>query len=274
MPDLRLPEAAWGNPHGRVMKRKRPDINFDIAIDADSQVNHFKHQKNTDGHDSIDLTPSHRILDVLGSAATESARKISTREPQPSLPSAPMLGTQSHPVSKLARPQFPAPLRRSQSSQPVPIEGKVIQKWDSKEWDGDEFDSDDENMSLAVTMKLATELSLLKSFLETYRKFNIHLGGKQELLYTQLRMMHFLSLTQANHFQRSYRAPATKVSSPSFPQPSAKSNRTPHTCEPSATRSNAAIPPPASWNSSPRRLLADASLAVNICGKLWRRRWT
>lgn len=33
-------------------------------------------------------------------------------------------------------------------------------------------------MSLAVTMKLANELSLLKSFLEMYRKFNVHLGGE------------------------------------------------------------------------------------------------
>ena len=42
------------------------------------------------------------------------------------------------------------------------------------ERDDNVFDSDGENMSLAVTMKLANELSLLKSFLDIYKKFSIH----------------------------------------------------------------------------------------------------
>ena len=52
--------------------------------------------------------------------------------------------------------------------------------WGPAEWDDDAFDSDGETMSLAVTMRLANELSLPKSFLGIYKKFNIHLGGKQK----------------------------------------------------------------------------------------------
>ena len=42
----------------------------------------------------------------------------------------------------------------------------------------DAFDQDDVNMSLAVLMELASDLSLLKSFLRLYKQFDTHLGGE------------------------------------------------------------------------------------------------
>lgn len=226
MPDLRLPEA-WGRSSGRTTKRKRLDTDFDIAVDTDDQVEHFKRQNSENDHDNIDLTPSHRIPDVLYS---ESAPQISRGEPQPSqLPASLVRAETSQPITSrqsrspqsstlLSEPGLfkqstllPEPqtsqrstlttesqssnLLISSSTRPYSISqpkapsadkqldkrndrSKAIQKWEPSEWDENEFDSDDENMSLAVTMKLANELSLLKSFLEIYRKFNIHLGGK------------------------------------------------------------------------------------------------
>ena len=244
MPDLRLHETAWDRPPGGTTKRKHldTDIDIDIDIDTHSQVDRFKRHNSDDGYESMDLTPSHQIPDVLGSAATGSAPSTSEGEPQPSQLPAPLLREESSqtitsrqfqphrsPTSQrepestkqsisAAEPQpsqqstsppeseasqqstlatYPqssnlaiSPSTRPYSlSQPQPPsadnqldkhnhESKPTQKWDPKEWDEDEFDSDDENMSLAVTMKLASELSLLKSFLEIYRKFNIHLGGE------------------------------------------------------------------------------------------------
>ena len=61
---------------------------------------------------------------------------------------------------------------------------RTVQKWDLGDWDVDMFDSDKQNMSLAVIMKLANQLSLLKQFLEIYQKFNIHLGCKHNLFTT------------------------------------------------------------------------------------------
>ena len=131
-----------------------------------------------------------------------SKRSISAAEPQSSpqstSPPEPKASQQStlttHPQSSnLANSPSTRPYSLSQREAPSADnqldkrnhESKPIQKWDPKEWDEDEFDSDDENMSLAVTMKLANELSLLKSFLEIYRKFNIHLGGEYNSLYAQ-----------------------------------------------------------------------------------------
>ena len=53
-----------------------------------------------------------------------------------------------------------------------------IQKWDVGDWDADTFDSDEQNMSLAVIIKLAHQLSLLQHFLEIYKRFNVHLGSE------------------------------------------------------------------------------------------------
>ena len=226
----------WGRTHGHTLKRKRPDTNFDIAIDSDSQDDHLKRQNIDDGHDAIDLTPSHQIPEVIGSAATESTQKTtSTGVYRPTQLPAPQLGHSPSAVPKPSpsqssqtiraqqhrptisskqstsapKPQFTqqcTPTSSSQSSnlltslskrscaiselensgasdQPDKLndQGKGVQTWKPNEWDDDEFDSDEESMSLAVTMKLANELSLLKSFLDLYRKFNIHLGGKQSL---------------------------------------------------------------------------------------------
>lgn len=200
MPDLKLPEATWARPPGRTAKRKRPDPDFDIAIHTDSQVDRFKRQNI--GNDTIDLTPSHRIPDVLESQETDPTHTTSRREPQRSQLPAPLLDLlSSQPLRKpsISPPYQPTTLPSESQSPDLPAsaiselgtlspdnqldkpndKGKAIQKWDPKVWDENEFDSDEENMSLAVTMKLANELSLLKSFLEIYRKFNVHLGGKQ-----------------------------------------------------------------------------------------------
>ena len=225
----------WGRPPGHTMKRKRLDTPFDIAIDLDSEVDHFKRQNIDDGNDAIDLTPSHRIPELLVSATTDSIPTTSARIPQTSQVSASVLGysPQTVPKPSLVRPhqtiraqQFrpnkfskqsisPSKPQSSQqctmtsepqwsnsptspSTRPFLIselearragnqldkpndQSKGAQKWKPKEWDEDEFDSDEESMSLAITIKLANELSLLKSFLDLYRKFNIHLGGKQSL---------------------------------------------------------------------------------------------
>ena len=60
----------------------------------------------------------------------------------------------------------------------------IVQKWDDEDWDADLFDSDRQNMSLAVLMRLANQLSLLKQFLEIYKQFNVHLGCKHNLFAT------------------------------------------------------------------------------------------
>ena len=49
---------------------------------------------------------------------------------------------------------------------------------DSETQNEDAFDQDDVNMSLAVLMELARDLSLLKSFLRLYKQFDTHLGGE------------------------------------------------------------------------------------------------
>ncbi|CAD6586685.1 MAG: hypothetical protein ASARMPRED_002800 [Alectoria sarmentosa] len=166
MPDLELLEAAWVRPPGRITKRKHSDTNVDIATDTDSQIDRFKRRNTDDDNDSIDLTPSHRIPEVLGSAATESTPSISTG------------GTSRLPNPLLGAPSFQSPRPGVEALCSDNKQVDPIGKWDPKEWEAIEFDSDEENMSLAITMKLAYDLSLLKSFLEIYRKFNIHLGGK------------------------------------------------------------------------------------------------
>ena len=163
------------------------NTDLDIAIDTYGQAGRFERQNSDDDNEIIDLTPSHRIPEMLASAVRESTPTTTTGEPQSS--------KQSHSPST-----GPCPLAELESlSAGNQIEkpkndGKPLQKWDTKEWDENEFDSDEENMSLAVMMKLANELSLLKSFLEIYRKFNIHLGGTQSFFtLTQPPLMHHMS---------------------------------------------------------------------------------
>lgn len=225
-----------GRPCGYTLKRKRPDTNFDIAIDSDSRADHLERQNVDDGYDAIDLTPSHQIPELLDSGATESTQTTLTGLYQSTQLSAPLLGhspsavpepspvqsnktirAQQHRPSTSSKQSTSAPkphsshqraftsepqcpnLLTSQSKRPCAIpeleassannqppdkpndQSQGVQRWKLNEWDDDEFDSDEESMSLAVTMKLANELSLLKSFLDLYRKFNIHLGGKQNL---------------------------------------------------------------------------------------------
>ena len=227
MPDL------WERPPGDTMKRKRLDTTFDVAIDLDDEVDHFKRQNIDDGNDAIDLTPTHQIPELLGSATVDPTPTTSAGMPQTSQISAPPLehSPKTVPKSPLVQPyqtireqQFQpnkiskrltspskpqssqqctltsepqsAKLPTSPSTRPHAIpelearsasnqpdnptdQSNGVQKWTLNEWDEDSFDSDEESMSLAITMKLANELSLLKSFLDLYKKFNIHLGGKQ-----------------------------------------------------------------------------------------------
>ena len=169
MPVLRLPGDAGGKSPGRTVKRKRSDTNFNIAIDTDGQSDHFKRRNNHDGPTTIKVTESNGVINALDSATTESSPDTSTIESQPSLLPAPLLVLQSiEAVSIPPDKEVNNPNERD----------KAPRKWNSKDWDGDRFESDDANMSLAATMKLANELSLLKSFIQIYKKFNIHLGGK------------------------------------------------------------------------------------------------
>ena len=169
MPVFRLPGDAGGKSPGRTVKRKRSDTNFNVAINTDGQSDHFKRRKSHDGPTTIKVTESNGVINALDSAATESNPDTSTTESQPFLLPPPLLVLQSsEAVSIPPEKQVNNPNEQD----------KGPQKWNSKDWDGDRFESDDENMSLAVTMKLANELSLLKSFLQIYKKFNIHLGGK------------------------------------------------------------------------------------------------
>ena len=62
---------------------KTPTSNLAVAIDTDRQVDRFKRQKNDDGN-AIDLTLSHRILNVLCLAAVSSVPTESTGEPRTS----------------------------------------------------------------------------------------------------------------------------------------------------------------------------------------------
>lgn len=158
-------------------------------------------------------TPSRQRPDTLGSLpptstgehrasrlsapplGSQSRRTVSTRQFRP--PRSPTL--LSHSKSSKKSTSAPNPQSSNLSTSPAPHpdapetdassagnqsdktkgESEAVGVWDPKDWDEDEFDSDDEHMSLAVMMKLSNELSLLKSFLELYRKFNIHLGGKK-----------------------------------------------------------------------------------------------
>lgn len=88
-----MSEATWGRQAGRNMNRKRSATSFDIAIDTDVR------QKNDDGRDSIDLTPSHRIPEVLSSALTESASSTSAGGPQPSQLSTPAVVVKSFQIA-------------------------------------------------------------------------------------------------------------------------------------------------------------------------------
>ena len=74
----------------------------------------------------------------------------------------------------------PEPKSLSAESQVDKSDNQVqrIQKWDVGDWDADTFDSDNQDMSLAIIMKLANQLSLLQQFLKVYKRFNVYLGGE------------------------------------------------------------------------------------------------
>ncbi len=257
MPGFRSSEAARSRPPGRTMNKKRSTVSFDIAVDEDGP------QNGNTAHDSIDLTPSHQIPDQLGSAAPESkSSEASTqaREPQspqhsalplesqPSQPSilAPETGSSTFPPSStdtLSQPQHHVPRIENQQDH-------ASQKWEANEWDPDVFDGDDVDMSLAIMTKLAHRLSILKDFLELYRRFNVHLGGEQKTLHhpTTPLVLH-LSLTPSNNHQMSSPGPVTKAYSTLSSRPYVISNHTLRTCASSATGSSAATWLPAPWNS-------------------------
>lgn len=204
---------------GHTLKRKRQDTDFDIAIDSDTQIDRLKRQNIDNDHNAIDLTPSHQIPEMIGSAAIESTQTTSTEMYQSTQLPAPLLG-QSSPAkpkpssiqsnqtvkaqqhrptisskqsTSAPKPQFSQQCALTSEPQSINDQSKGVQTWKPNEWDDDEFDSDEESMSLAVTMKLANELSLLKSFLDLYKKFNIHLGGKQSLrTHTQSSLIYYI----------------------------------------------------------------------------------
>ena len=204
MPYTRVPKVAFSIPSKSVIKRQHPDSNLAVAINTSGQVDRSKRQKHDDGENNIDLTPSHQIPDVLGEAAVSLLPTGPAGERQTTL----MPESRSS-ISSTATDQGPS-------------------KWEPRDWDNDVFDSDSEHMSVAVLRKLGNEISLLKSFLDEYKKFNIHLGGKQKkkdfLIYHPQPHSNALysgsTLTQkpcANELQTSYPAPVTKASSPSSP---------------------------------------------------------
>ena len=201
MPDTREPKVGFLIPSKSAMKRQCPDSNLAVAIDTNGQVDRSKRQRNDDG-DSIDLTPSHRIPDVLGEAAVDSVPTESTGEPQTSRHQAPLPETNCNPmpnstvqanrasISRQSPRAQPTPLTRpskrsmltpeSQSSNSPTAADQGPSNWAPGEWDSDVFDSDSGHMTVAVIRKLVNEVSLLKSSLDDYKKFNIHLGGKQK----------------------------------------------------------------------------------------------
>ena len=80
------------------------------------------------------------------------------------------MGHQSQPVPE-------APLAENPSDKPDD-QSRTNEKWSPKDWNRDIFETDERKSSLTTVMKLASELNLLKEYLELYQKFNTHLGGK------------------------------------------------------------------------------------------------
>ena len=141
-------------------------------------------QKNdNDTYDYIDLTPHHQIPNDLGSNDTAAPLTSSTGEPQASPTPAPLFGTDSSQAAPRVSHGESNQSIQTQTFRPFQIptqsNAQVIQKWKPDEWDDNYLDSDRKNMSLAVMMKLGHQLSLLREFLDVYKRFNGHLGGKQ-----------------------------------------------------------------------------------------------
>ena len=196
MPDLQTPRSPSSRTPSPTAKPESPESDIDIAIDTDSQVSGSNRHDNN-GHDGIELNLSDHEPDSPGSVAPESTHKSPSgpqSSQQPNMGSKPV--SFSFPGLPSTRPGsmsvLQAPRADSQPSKPLK-KGQSIQKWESEEWEEIEFDTDEENMSMAVMMKLANELSLLKSFLELYNKFNNHLGGKQSSnpLTNPMRCIHY-----------------------------------------------------------------------------------
>ena len=201
MPGTRIPMVTFSISSKSAPKRKSPDSNG--GVDTNGQVERLKRQKNEDENNNIDLTPSHQIPDVLDLAAVSLVAAEPTGEPQTSGLQAPVQDTNSQSMysstgvqaSQASNPQqsLPAgspaltrysnqltltPESQSSNSHTAADQGPSI--WAPGEWDQDVFDTDSMGMSLALMRRLVNEVSLLKSSLDDYKKFNIHLGGKQK----------------------------------------------------------------------------------------------
>ena len=202
MPSTGMPDVEFAIPSKSAIKRQRPDSNLAVATYTNGQVDRSKRQKVDDRDNNIDLTPSHRIPDVLGEAVVDLVLTESTGEPQTSRNQAALRETNPHPmpnptvqacranISRLSHPAGSPPLTRPSNRSTLTPEpqsfsspmaaGQGPSNWAPGEWDNDVFDTDSQSMSLTVMRKLVNEVSLLKYSLDDYKKFNIHLGGKQK----------------------------------------------------------------------------------------------
>lgn len=119
-------------------------------------------------------------------------------------------------------------------------ENNSPQNWDGK---AIEMESDDENMSIVVSLKLASELSLLKSVLDLYRNFNINLGGTEHFNWRT-------NLTaNSGNLQISCPEPATKAFSRSSIPLFATLQGRPHACAFHVKSNSAVVPSRDVWNS-------------------------
>ena len=189
MLDTKQLKVAFAIP---FLKRKIQPSKRAVEMNNDGQFDGVKHQKNTETNDYIDLTPSHQISDVLDPAAVDLVPTESTEKPNLFRPQNPLRQTNAHlkpnptggpayrspPLTRHANRSTVTPEPQSFSS--LTVADQDPSKWGPGDWDDDVFDSDSMDMSLAVMRKLVNEVSFLKSTLEDYKKFNIHLGGKQK----------------------------------------------------------------------------------------------
>ena len=174
LPDLRQPAIVWAKQQqsplsASAKKQQSQNVSFEIAVDYP-------------GHDTIDLTPSHQI-------APESTQDSESQEVQTSTSASDShlhhqdskgSGTASSTDPRVKIEFGPGDMERQFDSKSKKEEESetVHEKWQPNEWDANRFESDNKNMSLAVVMDLANQLSLLRSHLEMYRQFNIRLGGE------------------------------------------------------------------------------------------------
>ena len=70
--------------------------------------------------------------------------------------------------------------RRNRTIRPQSV-SRLKDNGDRKNQEEDNFDSDNADMSLAILIKLESDLKLLKSFLTIYKEFNARLGGEHAI---------------------------------------------------------------------------------------------